>query len=496
MATKTLNTRILTRIDTLENWLKSTIVLKKGEMAIATVPTGDTHSVSLHLPATVIKVGDDVHTFADLPYLQAVAADVPSWAKAAVPAIPAENITGLADFISGEIKDTDTQYTLVKGDDDYTYKLMSKAKDAENYTTEVATLNIPNPTSDINALKALVGDVAVATQITNAINALKLSETYEAKGAADAVKTALLGDAAEDYNTLGKLEDAVIAAQAVADEVQEKLAAGEFKGEKGDPGKDGSDADVTAENVEKALGYKPISDVRVNGASVVAGGAANVPIAENNIVGVSKPDAFALGITQGGALYVRNALDVDISLRSTNAALTAYNLDKAVTAAMTDGKGPAWTAAQQAVARARMGIPGNFELIEETTITEAVALFARESAPDGTPYSLAGFLCVITSPGVASAIALSQVVYAGTTQFYNYGVRAVDTAVNGKSVLFACVSNAVLHVEQYPVTVQYELANAPRIGKKFVPDGSPITKVTFSGNIPANTKITIYGVRA
>ena len=218
MATKILNTRILTRIDTLENWLKSSIILKKGEMAIATVPTGDTHGVSLSLPATVIKVGDDVHTFAELPYLQAIAADVPAWAKAAVPAIPAENITGLADFISGEIQDTDTQYNIVKGDNDYTYKLMSKAKGAENFTTEVATLTIPNPTSDINSLKALVGDVAVATQISNAIAALKLSETYETKGAAAAVQTALLGDAAEAYNTLGKLEDAVLAAQASADE--------------------------------------------------------------------------------------------------------------------------------------------------------------------------------------------------------------------------------------------------------------------------------------
>lgn len=218
MATKILNTRILTRIDTLENWLKSSIILKKGEMAIATVPTGDTNGASLHLPATVIKVGDDVHTFAELPYLQAIAADVPAWSKAAVPAIPAENITGLDQYISSQIQDTDTQYTLVKGDNDYTYKLMSKAKGAENFTTEVATLTIPNPTSDINALKTLVGDVAVATQISNAIAALKLSDTYEAKGAAATVKTALLGDAAEAYNTLGKLEDAVIAAQTAADE--------------------------------------------------------------------------------------------------------------------------------------------------------------------------------------------------------------------------------------------------------------------------------------
>lgn len=103
MATKILNTRILTRIDTLESWLKSSVILKKGEMAIATVPTGDTNNASLHLPATLIKIGNDANTFAELPYLQAVAADVPTWAKAAVPAIPAENITGLSNYISAQI---------------------------------------------------------------------------------------------------------------------------------------------------------------------------------------------------------------------------------------------------------------------------------------------------------------------------------------------------------------------------------------------------------
>lgn len=219
MATKILNTRILTRIDTLENWLKSSIILKKGEMAIATVPTGDTNNASLHLPATLIKIGNDVNTFAELPWLQAVSSDIHAWAKSPnKPSYTYEEIEGLDDHISTVAVDTDTQFTLVKGDDDYTYKLMSRAKGAENYTTEVATLTIPNPTSDINALKALVGDIAVATQISNAIAALKLSDTYEAKGAAAAVKTALLGDAAETYNTLGKLEDAVIAAQNSADE--------------------------------------------------------------------------------------------------------------------------------------------------------------------------------------------------------------------------------------------------------------------------------------
>lgn len=219
MATKTLNTRILLRYDTYENWLNSTIVLKQGEAAICSVPTGKTVDGVATPPAVLLKIGDNVHTFKDLPWLQAVSSDIHAWAKAAQkPVYTYNEIEGLDEHIGTIAVDTDTQFTLVKGDDDYTYKLMSRAKGAENYTTEVATLTIPNPTSDINALKALVGDVAVATQISNAIAALKLSDTYEAKGAADAVKTALLGDAAEGYNTLGKLEDAVIAAQASADE--------------------------------------------------------------------------------------------------------------------------------------------------------------------------------------------------------------------------------------------------------------------------------------
>lgn len=219
MAEHILNTRITLKYDTYENWQKSTLVLKAGEVAICAVPSGVTVEGIAKPPAVLQKIGDGVHVFKDLPWLQAVASDVHTWAKAASkPTYEAKEITGLDTYISGQIQDTDTQYTIVKGDNDYTYKLMSRAKGAENYSTEVATLSIPDPSADINALKALVGDTAVATQISEAIAALKLSDTYEQKGAAAAVKTALLGDAAESYNTLGKLEDAVIAAKASADE--------------------------------------------------------------------------------------------------------------------------------------------------------------------------------------------------------------------------------------------------------------------------------------
>lgn len=218
MPDKILNTRIALRYDTYENWMSSTVILKRGEVAIATIPTGDTSGSSQHLPAVLMKVGDGNHTFKDLKWTQAVAADVPTWAKQAnKPTYAATEITGLSDYISSEIQDTDTQYTLVKGANDYEWKLMSRAKGEEAYTNLVATLTIPDKTADITALQGLVGDTKVSTQIANAIAALKLDETYEAKGAADTVKAALLGDAATDYNTLGKLEDAVLAVKATAE---------------------------------------------------------------------------------------------------------------------------------------------------------------------------------------------------------------------------------------------------------------------------------------
>lgn len=232
MATeKVLNTRICLKYDSYANWqlVKDTFVPKKGEICIVAIPTGTNVTGVTNPPAIMMKCGDGTTVFDRLPWTQAVASDVYSWAKAAnKPSYSAEEISGLAEFISGEIQDTDTQYKIVKING-YQYKLMSKGKNDAEYTTEVAVIDIPNDTAEINALKALVGDTAVATQIANAITELDLANTYEAKGSANAVKTALLGDAADEYNTLGKLEDAVLAVKATA-ESKTTMAEVEAKG--------------------------------------------------------------------------------------------------------------------------------------------------------------------------------------------------------------------------------------------------------------------------
>ena len=232
MAEKNLNTRIALKYAPISEWNSSSLVLKAGELAIATVPTGDQSSASQHLPAVVMKVGDGTHTFSELPYSQAVAADVYGWAKAASkPSYAATEISGLEDYIAGKIQDTDTQYTIVKGDNDYEYKLMSKTKGAADFTTPVATITIPNPTSDINQLKTLVGETAVATQISQAIAALNLANTYEAKGTAQGLVSALQnGAVASNTSAISAIKDgeSIDSFADVEDALASKQAAGDY----------------------------------------------------------------------------------------------------------------------------------------------------------------------------------------------------------------------------------------------------------------------------
>ena len=82
MADKTLKTRIKLKYDTLANWqgAGSGVVLLKGEVAVCEVPTGGSLE-QVTPPAILFKVGDGVKTFAQLPWVSGLAADVYAWAK-------------------------------------------------------------------------------------------------------------------------------------------------------------------------------------------------------------------------------------------------------------------------------------------------------------------------------------------------------------------------------------------------------------------------------
>lgn len=91
MAEKTLNTKLKLRFDTYANWSNVSVankggnlVLLKGEAAICQVPASSTAvSGEDSRPQYLMKIGDGTHAFKDLPWLNAIAADVYPWAKGA-----------------------------------------------------------------------------------------------------------------------------------------------------------------------------------------------------------------------------------------------------------------------------------------------------------------------------------------------------------------------------------------------------------------------------
>lgn len=138
---KILNTRVLLKTDTLENWNNSTLALKKGEIAIATVAA--TAGTGLTEPVVMIKIGEDgVKTFNQLPWnFYAKASDV-------IAACKSEST--LTDFVNNVI---------------------AGAGIATDEALATLTGRVTTAEGDIDALEALVGNTAVDTQITNAVSA-------------------------------------------------------------------------------------------------------------------------------------------------------------------------------------------------------------------------------------------------------------------------------------------------------------------------------------
>ncbi len=242
MATKTLKTRIQLKYDTYKNWTDNNPTPLSGELCVVVVPAEA--GAVVQEPALLLKVGDGSTPFNSLNFVGGVAADVYDWAKAATkPAYKANEITGIDTYISEYVNeqmgisvDTDTQYTIVKVTD-YQYKLMSKSKADETYATEVAVIDIPKyddtalagrVSANETAIATLNGDAStvgsVAKAIADAIAALDLANTYDAKGAAAAVQgnttTTVKGveDALNTYKTTN--DEAIAAAQQAADDAQ------------------------------------------------------------------------------------------------------------------------------------------------------------------------------------------------------------------------------------------------------------------------------------
>ena len=185
---KNLNTRIALKYDSYQNWQDNNPILLKGEIAIAELPVsenkpgvgepnaaGSTPAIQ-NAPNILIKVGDGINKYNDLKFVSALAADVYSWAKAATkPTYSANEITGLDNYISQTIQDTNTQYRIVAvGDPAYSYKLQKKDIGEADYTDVAGSvISLTDVDARLDELEAAISENgAVDTKINAAIGAL------------------------------------------------------------------------------------------------------------------------------------------------------------------------------------------------------------------------------------------------------------------------------------------------------------------------------------
>lgn len=150
MTEKTFNARLKLKYDTHEQWIANDPVLLQGEVALSVVSVKQDGTVN-EVPSVLMKVGDGTHKYSELGFTYAKAADVIAAAKSA---------DALTKFINNVIANagiaTDEALTALSG-------------------------RVTTAEGKITTLEGKVGDKSVATQITEAIDALNLSETYATK---------------------------------------------------------------------------------------------------------------------------------------------------------------------------------------------------------------------------------------------------------------------------------------------------------------------------
>lgn len=182
---KVFQTRIQLKYDSYDSWLAADPVLKKGEMAIATIPEGNTTSKLQNLPNVVLKIGDGASKYSLLPFVSGLAADIYGWAKAAnKPSYAASEITGLQEAIEKYSDyDTNTQYKIVQAKDDENavipgkYQLQSKELDGDWQNVTDSLIDVTDAFGRIATLETEIegltgGAGSIASQIDAAIKKL------------------------------------------------------------------------------------------------------------------------------------------------------------------------------------------------------------------------------------------------------------------------------------------------------------------------------------
>lgn len=217
MANKTFNARLKLKYDTYTNWHTKNPVLLAGELAICVVPADSNQATNE--PTVLMKCGDGTSTFNELGWISGLSADVYGWAKSEnKPTYSANEITGLADYISGEIQDTNTVFKLESdAENGRKFYLYSKEINGEWGTTPVSTITIPEKvytlvTGTANGTVKFNGEDVAVKGLGSA--AYTESTAYDANGAAQTAE-----DNAKAYadGKIGTVADGTTVVAMIAD---------------------------------------------------------------------------------------------------------------------------------------------------------------------------------------------------------------------------------------------------------------------------------------
>ena len=164
-----------------------------------------------------------------------------------------------------------------------------------------------------------------------------------------------------------------------------------------------------------------------------------------------------------------------------------------------------WTAEEQAAARERMGITGDYELIEEITVEEDLQVIERSYDLDGNMYEFRSILLISNFPKIAEGrdkivnyrvsakLNNNKYIEAFTTYdlnaFKNSTYQLIQNQNGFYNMVFSeCTSNKG-HLSGYPAKISssFELGDYIK---------SIRIETTLSANIYSGSIIKIYGVRA
>ena len=200
MAEHILETRIQLRYASYAQWMNSNLILKQGEAAVCTFPQNRTIEAMSNSqpentpPAIGIKIGDGVHYFSELPWIQAVAADVYNWAKSSYkPTYTAQEIQGLQSYVEnlvgGDVNVTIAPriYQLVQGTGDNQYKYYLRYKENNEQSQWVVDTSTYIDLEDLTTLVEWIGrtdledyanlSMRIGSQTRTMINRLNYTDT-------------------------------------------------------------------------------------------------------------------------------------------------------------------------------------------------------------------------------------------------------------------------------------------------------------------------------